>query len=81
MSTENLKTMASAVMANIEQDLSGASFLQTIHKKTGIKPSVLFVTVTLVILFLALFEIFADLLTTAFGMMYPAYMSFKVVFL
>lgn len=47
---------------------------------TGIRPSQTFLFICFIVLFLALFDILAALLTTLFGMIYPSYMSWKVSF-
>ena len=54
------------------------SILKKIKSMTGIRPSQSFLFICFIVLFLALFDILAALLTTLFGMIYPAYMSWKV---
>jgi hypothetical protein len=44
----------------------------------GVKPSHVFAVVLAGVLVLALLDIFASVITAIFGMLYPAYMSFKV---
>jgi hypothetical protein len=54
------------------------TILKKIKNLTGIRPSQSFLLICFIVLFLALFDILAALLTTLFGMIYPAYMSWKV---
>jgi hypothetical protein len=54
-------------------------FLKKIQEKLGIRPSHLFLLAVGTVLVLSILSIFADLLTNLFGMIYPAYMSWKVL--
>ncbi len=53
--------------------------VSSISSKFGLKPSLVFFIGGFAIMLLAVFEILPDLLTTLFGMLYPAYMSYKVL--
>jgi hypothetical protein len=79
MSTKELKSLVSTMFANIDQDLSEQSFFKTTQEKLGIKPSTICFAVVAIVSILAVLDIAADILTTLFGMAYPAFMSFKVV--
>jgi hypothetical protein len=52
--------------------------ISSLSSKSGLKPSLIFLLFGFAIMLLAVFEILPDLLTTFFGMLYPAYMSYKV---
>ena len=68
------------MMTNLDQDLKQQSLFQQLQDKIGVKPSYICLTVVVVICVLAIFDIAADLLTTLFGMLYPAYKSWKVLY-
>ena len=67
------------MMSNLDNDLTEKSFFKQIQEKIGVKPSYACLAIVVVISILAIFDIAADLLTTLFGMVYPAYMSWKVL--
>jgi len=79
MSETELKPLLASIMTNIDKDISEIGFFDKLHKKFGIKPSYLFIGITIITLLLALADIFGQLITTVFGMLYPMLMSFKVM--
>lgn len=79
MSLKEIKSLISTMFTNIDDDLSEVGLFKSIKNATGIKPSRICIAVVLLITVLAVLEIAADILTTLFGMMYPAYRSFKVL--
>ena len=66
------------MMSNLDKDLTEKSFFKQVQEKIGVKPSYACLAIVVLICILAIFDIAADLLTTLFGMVYPAYMSWKV---
>lgn len=52
--------------------------ISSLSSKSGLKPSLIFFLFGFGIMLLAVFEVLPDLFTTFFGMLYPAYMSYKV---
>jgi hypothetical protein len=66
------------MFGNIDRDLQQKDLFKFAKAKTGLRPSVLCLSVVLAICFLAVFDIGADWLTDLFGMVYPAYMSYQV---
>lgn len=78
MNPSELKPLLSSIFTNVDRDLEDMGILKRIEKLTGIRPSQSFLLICFIVLFLALFDILAALLTTLFGMLYPAYMSWKV---
>ena len=77
--SQDLKSISTSLFANIDKDLQNVSFLSLIEKKTGLHPSQLFLLTTGVVLLLAVFDIMGHLITTLFGMLYPSFMSYKVL--
>ena len=77
--SQDLKSVSTSLLANIDKDLEDVSILSQIQKATGLRPSQLFLVATGVVLLLAIFDIMAHLITTIFGMLYPSYMSYKVL--
>jgi hypothetical protein len=78
MSQNEFKSLLYSLSANIDKDLESFPVLQNIQQKTGLRPAHIFIGIFLIVTFLAVFDILSDFLTTLFGMLYPAYMSFKV---
>jgi hypothetical protein len=76
--SNDLKPLFASIITNVDKDLSNVPLLDTLKTRFGIKPSFTFLVIVFGIVFLALFDILPDLLTTLFGMLYPAYMSYKV---
>lgn len=76
--SNDLRPLLASIVTNVDRDLSSIPLLDTIKAKTGVKPSLVFLAIAIVVVLLAIFEILPDLLTTLFGMLYPAYMSYKV---
>lgn len=70
--------MATTMCTNIDNDLVDKPVFVTLKDKFGCKPSHVCVGLVILICTLSIFDIAGDILTTLFGMMYPAYMSFKV---
>lgn len=77
--SSDLKPLLTSIITNVEKDLSSIPLLQSVQARTGLRPSLLFLAGTFSVMLLALFDILPDLLTTLFGMLYPAYMSYKVL--
>ena len=67
------------MMSNVDNDLNEKSLFKQIQDKIGVKPSYVCLGIIAIISVLAIFDIAADLLTTLFGMVYPAYKSWKVL--
>lgn len=69
-----------SVAQNIDDDMQGFIPLKSICDQFKIKPSHIFLTVIILSINLTLFGWFDHVFVTAFGMIYPAYMSFKVIY-
>jgi hypothetical protein len=80
MSNKQSNALPASFLTNIDKYLDDVGFLKTVRARTGIRPSQLFLLAVGIVLVLSLLSIFADLLTNLFGMLYPAYMSWKVLF-
>lgn len=78
MSQNEFKSLFYSLSANIDRDLESFPLLTNIQQKTGARPAHIFIGIFFLVTFLAVFEVMSDFLTTLFGMLYPAYMSFKV---
>ena len=78
MILKETKSLLTTMFANIDEDLHDQPFFRTLKQSLGIKPSTICISIVVIISLLAVLDIAADLLTTLFGMLYPAYMSFKV---
>jgi hypothetical protein len=76
--SNDLKPLLQSLLANVDKDLTEMPIVSSISAKSGFKRSLIFLTVAFGILLLAIFDILPNLLTTIFGMLYPAYMSYKV---
>jgi len=79
MSSDNqLRTIFEAITKNINEDMDDFAPLKSICKKYNQQPSHVVLIAVVVILFLTLTGIFQHVFVTLFGLLYPAYMSFKV---
>ena len=78
MSFKEIKSLATTMMSNLDNDLKEKSLFKQLQDKIGVKPSYICLGLVAFISILAIFDIAADLLTTLFGMIYPAYKSWKV---
>ena len=78
MSLKETKSLITTMCSNIDNDLGDKPVFVTLKQKFGCKPSHVCVGLVVLICTLSIFDIAGDILTTLFGMIYPAYMSFKV---
>jgi hypothetical protein len=67
------------IMSNIDREIGDIPLLSMINKKANIKPSYIFVGITIIILASVILEMGSHIITTIFGLAYPSYMSFKVM--
>jgi len=67
-----------SVSHNIDDDLQSFTPLKNICDQYKIKPSYIFVAVIVLAIIFTMFGLFQHIFVTVFGMLYPAYMSFKV---
>jgi hypothetical protein len=74
----DLKAMIDSFAANLDKELKDFPILSNLEKRVGVRPSYMFIAVILVVIAFSILDVGADLVTTLFGMLYPAYMSFKV---
>jgi hypothetical protein len=68
------------VAQNIDDDLQGFTPLKNICDQYKIKPSWVFIPVVVLVILSTFIGLCEHLFVTLFGMLYPAYMSFKVIF-
>ena len=79
MSSDNqLRTIFSSITKNINEDMDDFTPLKSTCKKFNLEPSHVVLVGIAVILLLTVFGIFQHIFVTLFGLLYPAYMSFKV---
>ncbi len=75
---ERLMQIINSIMSNMEGDLNNFTPLKKICDQFNIKPSWIFLGVIGVTLLFTIIGLFQHIFVTIFGMLYPAYMSFKV---
>ena len=81
MSSDNqLRTIFQSITKNINDDMDDFTPLKSACKKFNLEPSHAVLIVIAVILLLTVFGVFQHIFVTLFGLLYPAYMSFKVLF-
>ena len=66
------------MFTNIDNELKDKKVFKMVQERTGIKPGHACVGFVFAICFLSILDIGGDMLSTVFGMIYPAYRSFKV---
>lgn len=76
---ERIIQIFTSVGQNIDDDLQGFTPLKNICDKFKIKPSWVFIPVVCIVILSTFIGLCEHLFVTLFGMLYPAYMSFKVV--
>lgn len=77
---ERIIQIFTSVGQNIDDDLQGFTPLKNICDKFKIKPSWVFIPVVIIVILSTFIGLCEHLFVTLFGMVYPAYMSFKVQF-
>lgn len=77
---ERIIQIFTSVGQNIDDDLQGFTPLKNICDKFKIKPSWVFIPVVIIVILSTFIGLCEHLFVTLFGMVYPAYMSFKVHF-
>lgn len=79
MSLNKLTQIFSSVGQNIDDDMSEFTPLKNLCDKFGLKPSYIVIPFIVIYLLMSLFGVFEHIFVTIFGMLFPAYMSFKVI--
>lgn len=78
--TDNqLRSIFESVTKNIDEDMNDFGPLQSLCRKYNIEPSHVVIATVAAVLLLTIFGIFQHIFVTLFGLLYPAYMSFKVL--
>ena len=77
MANRVLEIFAS-VAQNIDDDLQGFTPLKKICDQYKLKPSYIFVPVVVLVILCTFIGLCEHIFVTLFGLLYPAYMSFKV---
>lgn len=79
MSSDNqLRTILESITKNIDDDMEDFAPLKSVCDKYNVKPAHAVLIAVGVILLLTLLGVFQHIFVTLFGLLYPAYMSFKV---
>ena len=68
-----------SVAQNIDDDLQQFTPLKNLCDQYKIKPSWVFIPVVVLVILFTLIGLCEHIFVTVFGMLYPAYMSFKVM--
>lgn len=80
MAEENqIKSILQSISKNINEDLKDFTPLQSISKRYNQEPSHVALLVIVVMMILTSIGLFQHIVVTVFGLLYPAYMSFKVL--
>ena len=79
MSSDNqLRNIFESITKNIDDDMDDFAPLKTAAGKVHMQPSHLVLVSIVAILILTALGVFQHIFVTLFGLLYPAYMSFKV---
>lgn len=79
MSSDNqLRTILESITKNIDDDMDDFTPLKSISSKYNVKPSYIVVAAVAIIIVFTILGVFQHIFITLFGLLYPAYMSFKV---
>jgi len=79
MSSDNqLRTIFEAISKNINEDMNEFTPLKSVCQKYEKQPAHVVLAVVVGVLLLTLTGLFSHIFVTLFGLLYPAYMSFKV---
>ena len=79
MASENqIKNIIESITKNINEDLNDFTPLKSICRKYDQQPAHVVLIVVGAVLLLTSIGLFQHVLITLFGLLYPAYMSFKV---
>ena len=79
MSSDNqLKGIFEAISKNINDDMDDFSPLKSVCKKFDLQPAHVVLLAVAGVLVLTILGVFQHIFVTLFGLLYPAYMSFKV---
>lgn len=79
MSSDNqLRSILESITKNIDDDMDDFGPLKSICRKYDLKPAHVVLIAVGVILVLTVLGVFQHIFVTLFGLLYPAYMSFKV---
>ena len=77
-SDNNIKQFVAGITGKINDDLKDFAPLQSASKKFGQEPSHIVLATVGIVIILTLTGIFQHIFITLFGLLYPAYMSYKV---
>ena len=79
MSSDNqLRSIFESVTKNINDDMDDFTPLKSACNKFNLEPSHVVLVGVAAVLLLTAFGVFQHIFVTLFGLLYPAYMSFKV---
>lgn len=79
MSSDNqLRGILEAITKNIDDDMDDFTPLKSVCDKYQVKPSIVVMAIVGIILIFTILGVFQHIFVTLFGLLYPAYMSFKV---
>lgn len=79
MSSDNqLRSILESITKNIDDDMDDFTPLKSMCSKYNVKPSYIVIAAVAIIILFTLLGVFQHIFITLFGLLYPAYMSFKV---
>lgn len=78
---EKVLQIFASVAQNIDDDLQGFTPLKKICDQYKLKPSYIFIPLVLIVIISTFIGLCEHVFVTLFGLLYPAYMSFKVMVL
>ena len=80
--SSNIKQLYSSVITTVDDDMDEFKPLKSVAMKFNMNPAHIVIGVVIFMLLISLVTSWiSPLLITIFGMMYPSYMSFKVIFI
>ena len=80
MASENqIKNIIESITKNINEDLKDFTPLKSVCQKYNQQPAHVVIIVVAAVLLLTSIGLFQHVFVTLFGLLYPAYMSFKVI--
>ena len=77
--SESVKANVQAIVLKVEQPFSDVQPLNTVAARFNIKPGYIIIVFFVLSIILLAAKIFSNIFVAVFGMLYPAYMSYKVI--
>ena len=77
-SQNQVKSIFESITRNINQDIDDCTPIKSLSARLNQQPSHIVIGIVAVVLLLTAVGLFQHIFVTLFGLIYPAYMSFKV---